>query len=134
GISAYTLLLLLLYYLEVSSWIMVGIALVFWVFNLYISDQVLRVAMDAKETQNPQIIQLSQRIFEKAGIPNVGVYEAESTEYNGLATGMNIGKAMVTLTTATLKLPNETIEGILAHEAIHVQKRDVLWGQIWRFV
>ncbi len=134
GISAYTGLLLLLYYFEVPSSIMIGVALAYWVFNLYISDQVLRVAMDAKETQNPRIIQLSQRIFEKAGIPNVRVYETESTEYNGLATGMHIGKAMVTLTTATLKLPNEAIEGILAHEAIHIQKRDVLWGQIWRFV
>ncbi|MCC3355551.1 M56 family metallopeptidase [Bacillus sp. REN16] len=134
GVSAYTGLLLLLYYFEVPSWIMVTVALAFWGFNLYISDQVLKVAMDAEETQNLELIQLSQRVFEKAGIPNVRVYETESTEYNGLATGMNIGKSMVTITTATLKLPVEAIEGILAHEAIHVKKRDVLWGQLWRFV
>ena len=132
GISAYTGLLLLLYYFEVAPWIMVTVLLAYWLFNLYISDQVLKVAMDATETKNPQLIQISQRIFEKAGVPNIRVYETESSEYNGLATGMNIGKSMVTLTTATLKLPIEAIEGILAHEAIHVKKRDVLWGQLWR--
>nr|WP_304213244.1 M56 family metallopeptidase [Fredinandcohnia onubensis] len=132
GISAYTGLLLLLYYFEVAPWIMVTVILAYWLFNLYISDQVLKVAMDAKETTNPQLIETSQRIFEKAGVPNIRLYETESSEYNGLATGMNIGKAMVTLTTATLKLPSEAIEGILAHEAIHVKKRDVLWGQLWR--
>nr|WP_309098833.1 M56 family metallopeptidase [Fredinandcohnia onubensis] len=132
GISAYTGLLLLLYYFEVAPWIMVTVILAYWLFNLYISDQVLKVAMDSKETKNPQLIETSQRIFEKAGVPNIRLYETESSEYNGLATGMNIGKAMVTLTTATLKLPSEAIEGILAHEAIHVKKRDVLWGQLWR--
>ncbi|WP_453990520.1 M56 family metallopeptidase [Bacillus nitroreducens] len=133
GVSAYTGLLLLLYYFEVPTWVLVTVVISFWVFNLYISDQVLKVAMDAKETQNQQLIKISQRIFEKAGIPNVRVYETESNEYNGLATGINVGKSMVTLTTATLKLPIEAIEGILAHEAIHVKKRDVLWGQLWRF-
>lgn len=132
GISAYTGLLLLLYYFEVAPWIMVTVILAYWLFNLYISDQVLKVAMDAKETKNSQLIETSQRIFEKAGVPNIRLYETESSEFNGLATGMNIGKAMVTLTTATLKLPSEAIEGILAHEAIHVKKRDVLWGQLCR--
>ncbi|WP_010283428.1 M56 family metallopeptidase [Bacillus timonensis] len=132
GVSAYTGLLLLLYYFKVQPWIMVTVALAYWGFNLYISDRVLKVAMDAKETKNPQLIQISQRIFERAGAPNIRVYETDSSEYNGLATGLNIGKSMVTLTSATLKLPTEAIEGILAHEAIHVKKRDVLWGQLCR--
>lgn len=133
GVSAYTGLLLVLYYLNVPGWLLVSIGLLYWLINLYFSDQILMVAMDAKETTDQRLIEISQRIFEKAGIPNVRVYEAESSEFNGLATGMNIGKSMVTLTTATLKLPLEVIEGILAHEAIHVKKRDVLWGQVWRF-
>ena len=132
GISAYTGLLLLLYYLNVPSWFMVVFAIVYWVFNIYISDLVLKVAMDAKESTNHELNALAHRIFIKAGIPNVRVFETESSQYNGLATGMNIGRAMVTLTTATLKLPMEVIEGILAHEAVHVKKRDIMWGQIWR--
>jgi Zn-dependent protease with chaperone function len=133
GVSAYTGLLLILYALKVPVWLIVAAGLFYWVINLYFSDKVLRVAMDARETADPRVITISERVFAKAGIPNVKVYETESSEYNGLATGMNIGRSMVTLTTATLKLPAEAIEGILAHEAIHVKKRDVMWGQVWRF-
>ncbi|OAS88491.1 M56 family metallopeptidase [Metabacillus litoralis] len=134
GVSAYTGLLLLLYFLNIPNWLMVTIAIIYWGFNLYISDLVLKVAMDAKETTNQELINIAQHIFEKAGIPQTRIYETESSEYNGLATGMNIGKGMITLTTATLKLPIEVIEGILAHEAIHIKKRDIMWGQIWRAV
>ncbi|WP_042357664.1 M56 family metallopeptidase [Bacillus rubiinfantis] len=133
GVSAYTGLLLLMYYLQIPIWLLVSITLIYWFLNLYFSDRVLKVAMDADETTDQRVIAVSQRIFEKAGIRNVRVYETESTDYNGLATGMNIGRSMITLTTATLKLPVEAIEGIIAHEAIHVKRRDVMWGQIWRF-
>ena len=132
GISAYTGLFLILYFLDVSEWIMVVSIMLFWLFNLYISDRVLQLAMDAKETTNLEVKEVAQRIFSKAGVPNVKVYETDSVEYNGLATGMKIGRAMVTLTSATIKLPLRHIEGILAHEATHVKKRDVLWGQLLR--
>ncbi|PLR76882.1 peptidase [Bacillus sp. V3-13] len=132
GISAYTGLLLIMYYLDVPEWLMVTATLVFWIFNLYISDRVLKTAMDAKETTNPAVAEAARKIFQKAGISNVRVYETESAEYNGMATGMNIGRSMITLTTETLKLPAAAVEGILAHEAVHVKKRDVLWGQLWR--
>ncbi|MDL4843108.1 M56 family metallopeptidase [Aquibacillus rhizosphaerae] len=130
GISAYTGVLLLLYFLKAPVLVMFCFAILFWLFNLYISDRVLKIAMDAKVTNNPDVIKAAQRVFTKAGIPKVTVYETESAQYNGLATGMNIGRSMVTLTTATLKLPIEVIEGILAHEAVHVKKHDVLWGQL----
>jgi len=45
---------------------------------------------------------------------------------------MNIGRATVMLTTATTKLPISAIEAVLAHEAIHVKKRDVLINQLAR--
>ncbi|WP_226038176.1 M56 family metallopeptidase [Aquibacillus saliphilus] len=131
GISAYTGLLLLLYFLKTPMWLMITFALFYWIFNLYISDRILSIAMDAKETKNSEVIASAKKVFKNAGIPDVKVYETESDQYNGLATGMNIGRSMVTLTTATIKLPIETIEGILAHEAVHVKKRDVMWGQIW---
>ncbi|KHF41157.1 hypothetical protein LQ50_05185 [Halalkalibacter okhensis] len=130
GISAYTSLILVLMFLNTPVWMMIVIGLLFWTFNLYVSDRVLKVAMDAKEVADQRVLQVADRIFTKAGIPNVNVYETDSTQYNGLATGMNIGRSMVTLTSATLKLPIESIEAILAHEAVHVKKRDVLFGQL----
>ncbi|QUL52299.1 M48 family metalloprotease [Paenibacillus tritici] len=132
GVSAYTGVLLLLYYFRTPAWLMVIMAIMYWLFNIYISDRVLKVAMDAKAVTDPKVISAADKIFAKAGIPNVKVYETDSAQYNGLATGMNIGRSMVTLTTATLNLPIDAIEGILAHEAVHVKKRDILYGQLYR--
>lgn len=125
-------MILLLYYFRTPAWLMVSIAIVYWLFNIYISDRVLKVAMDAKLATDPEVISVAEKVFAKANIPNVKVYETDSAQYNGLATGMNIGRSMVTLTTATLKLPIDAIEGILAHEAVHVKKRDILFGQLYR--
>lgn len=132
GVSAYTGLLLILYYFETPAPIITIVIILFWLFNIYISDRVLKVAMDAKETTNVEVKKAAEKIFKKAGIPNIKIYETDSAIYNGMATGMNIGKAMITLTTATLSLPLPAIEGIIAHEATHVKKRDVLWGQFFR--
>ncbi|SDL86927.1 M56 family metallopeptidase [Sediminibacillus halophilus] len=130
GISAYTGLVLLLYFLKAPPMMMAFLAGCYWVFNLYISDRVLKTAMDAKEVEDPIVIKAARKVFSRAGIPNVKVYVTESDEYNGLAAGMNIGHSLVTLTSTTLKLPPTVLEGILAHEAVHVKKRDVMWKQI----
>lgn len=132
GISAYTGLVLILYVLNTPTFLIVSFTFLYWFINLYISDRVLKLAMDAKEIKDETIIKSANKIFMKTGIPNVKVYETDTKDFNGLATGMNIGRSMVTLTRATLSLPLETIEGILAHEAVHVKKRDVMWGQIIR--
>ncbi|WP_226666489.1 M56 family metallopeptidase [Metabacillus litoralis] len=134
GISAYSAVLLLLYYLKAPPWLMIVVVLAYWLLNIYLSDRVLKVAMDAKKIKDPEIISLTHRMCTRAGIKNVELYETESSEFNGLATGMNIGRSMITLTSATLKLPIHAIEGILAHEIIHVKKRDILWGQICRAI
>ncbi|TXC93051.1 M48 family metalloprotease [Metabacillus litoralis] len=134
GVSAYSGVLLLLYYLKAPPLLMIAVVLLYWLLNLYISDRVLKVAMDAKKLDNHEIIDLANKMCKRAGVKNVEIYEAESLEFNGLATGMNIGRAMITFTSSTLKLPLHVIEGILAHELIHVKKRDVMWGQIWRAV
>ncbi|QTM99031.1 M48 family metalloprotease [Sediminibacillus dalangtanensis] len=130
GISAYTGLVLLLYFFHTPPMMMIFFASCYWLFNLYISDRVLKTAMDAKETNDPTVTNAARRVFSRAGIPNVKVYVTDSEEYNGLAFGMNIGHSLITLTSATLKLPADVLEGILAHEAVHVKKRDVMWKQI----
>ncbi|NTU25749.1 M48 family metalloprotease [Bacillus tequilensis] len=134
GISAYALLVLALYALHASPWIMGGAVVLYWVFNMYLSDRVLRAAMDAKPCHHPHVQAAADKIFRKAGIAHVRLYETESDDYNGMAVGMNIGRSMVILTSATLTLPQHVIEGILAHEAIHIKKRDVLSSQLLRFL
>ncbi|QIW81899.1 M56 family metallopeptidase [Bacillus tequilensis] len=134
GISAYALLVLALYALHASPWIMGGAVVLYWVFNMYLSDRVLRAAMDAKPCHHPHVQAAADKIFRKAGIAHVRLYETESDDYNGMAVGMNVGRSMVILTSATLTLPQHVIEGILAHEAIHIKKRDVLSSQLLRFL
>lgn len=132
GISAYTGLLLLLIWLEVPPFVITGFVLFWWVFNLYISDRVLVSAMDAKELTEGDIFERSRTIFRKAGIPNVKIFLVDSPVHNGLATGMNIGRGTVMITKATSQLSIETVEAIVAHEAIHIKKRDVLLNQVAR--
>ncbi|MEI1423490.1 M56 family metallopeptidase [Bacillus cabrialesii] len=134
GVSAYALLVLALYALHASPWIMGGAVMLYWVFNMYLSDRVLRAAMDAKPCQHQDVQAAADKIFRKAGISHVRIYETESDDYNGMAVGMNVGRSMVILTSATLPLPLRVIEGILAHEAIHIKKRDVLSSQLLRFL
>lgn len=134
GVSAYALLVLVLYGLHASPWIMAVAVMLYWILNMYLSDRVLRAAMDTKPCHHPNIQAAADRIFSKAGISHVRIYETESDDYNGMAVGMNVGRSMVILTSATLTLPLRVIEGILAHEAIHIKKRDVLSSQLLRFL
>lgn len=133
GISAYTALLFLLIWLEVSPATMIISILVWWFFNLSISDRVLVAASDAVEMTEGDVFERTQLIFQEAGIPNVKLFVIDSPIHNGLATGMNIGRGTVMVTKATLELSIEAIEAVVAHEAIHIKKRDVLMGQLARF-
>ena len=132
GISAYTGLLFLLIWLEVPPFVIIGFVLFWWVFNLYVSDRVLVAAMDAVEITEGEVFERAQTIFRKAGIPNVKLFLIDSPIHNGLATGMNIGRGTVMVTKATLELSIEAVEAIVAHEAIHIKKRDVLLHQVAR--
>ncbi|UTL72556.1 M56 family metallopeptidase [Bacillus halotolerans] len=134
GISAYAILVLGLYALHASPWVISGAVMLYWVLNMYLSDRVLRTAMDARPCLNSDVQAAADKIFRKAGISHVEIYETDSDEYNGMAVGMNVGRSMVILTSATLTLPPHVIEGILAHEAVHIKKRDVLSMQLLRFL
>lgn len=134
GISAYTGLLFILIWLEVPPFVLIGFILFWWMFNLYISDRVLVAAMDAVELIEGEVFERAQSIFQKAGIPNVKLFVVDSPIHNGLATGMNIGRGTVMVTKATLQLSIEAVEAIIAHEAIHIKKRDVLMNQVARLL
>mgnify|MGYP001195782672 CR=1 FL=1 len=134
GISAYTGLLCLLIWLDAPAWAMILFVILWWMLNVYVSDRVLIAATDAEPLTEGEICDRAQAIFAKAGITGTRLFIVDSPVYNGLAAGMNIGRAAVMLTTATLKLPTSSVEAILAHEAVHVKKRDVLLNQIIRLI
>ncbi|MEB3751980.1 M56 family metallopeptidase [Geobacillus sp. FSL W8-0032] len=134
GVGIYAVLITLLALLRIGPIITTAITIVFWIFNLSISDRVLKIALDMKKIDDPDLLPIIENVFSRAGLSHVEIYVTESTEYNGFAIGANIGRSLVALTSETLKLPHEAIKGILAHEAIHVKKRDVLIGQLLRFL
>ncbi|CCQ93983.1 putative membrane metalloprotease yxkI [[Clostridium] ultunense Esp] len=134
GVSAYTGLFLLLIWLNVPTWVIVLFILLWWTLNVYVSDRVLIAATDAEPLNEGEVYDRAQSIFKEAGIARTRLFIVDSPVYNGMATGMNIGRAAIMLTTATLKLPLQSIEAILAHEAVHVKNRDVLLQQLARLV
>lgn len=134
GVSAYTGLLFILIWLNVPTYVMISFVLFWWILNLYVSDRVLIASTDAVELTNGDIFNRAQAIFQQASIPKTKLYLIDSPIYNGLATGMNIGRGTIMLTTATTQLSMTAIEAILAHEAIHIKKRDILITQLARML
>ncbi len=134
GVSAYTALVLLLLVLKVHAWIMILVIILWWLLNLAIADRVLLAGTDAVQVKEGTLFTRAKHIFTKAGVPDTKLYVMDSPLYNGFATGMNIGKGTVILTSATLKLPDNLVDAIIAHEAIHIKKRDVFMNQIERMV
>lgn len=134
GISAYTGLIFLLVWLNAPVWAIVGFVIVWWFFNLYVSDRVLIAATDAKPITEGEVYERARHIFQRANMKNINLYMTDSPIYNGFATGMNIGRGTIIVTSATLELSIRAVEAILAHEAIHVKKRDILMIQFARIV
>ncbi|WP_241766368.1 M56 family metallopeptidase [Geobacillus sp. CAMR5420] len=133
GVGAYAALLALLAYWKIDSITMIAAILFFWTINLFISDRVLKIALDMKPVTNPPIQHIIRTICARAGLPHLAVYTTESSDYNGFAAGPYIGRSLIALTSETLKLPHDALAGVIAHEAVHVKKRDVLTAQLLQF-
>lgn len=86
-----------------------------------------------KPVTNPPIQHIIRTICARAGLPHLAVYTTESSDYNGFAAGPYIGRSLIALTSETLKLPHDALAGVIAHEAVHVKKRDVLTAQLLQF-
>lgn len=134
GVAAYTALLTILIFLHCPWYVITVFVFLWWLFNMYIADRLLIYASDAEEITAGELYHISQEIFLKAGITGTRLYVSDSDVYNGFATGMHIGKGTIMLTSATTKLSWSAVKAILAHEAIHIKKRDVMVNQIGRMV
>jgi len=96
----------------------------------FFSDKiVLRMygAQVVTEEQAPELYQMVDRLRQRAGLPMPAVAIAPHEQPNAFATGRNPNHAVVAVTTGILKyVPQEELEGVLAHELAHVKNRDML--------
>lgn len=67
GVSAYALLVLVLYALHASPWIMAVAVMLYWILNMYLSDRVLRAAMDAQALSSPACTGSGRQDFPQGG-------------------------------------------------------------------
>jgi heat shock protein HtpX len=77
--------------------------------------------------QAPELYAMVDRLRQRAGLPMPRVAIAPHEQPNAFATGRNPEHAVVAVTTGILKhVPQEELEGVLAHELAHVKNRDML--------
>lgn len=115
-----------------SSGLMIGIGLaaVTNLFSWYQSDKIALAVYNAQpvsEAQAPGLYRMVERLSERANIPMPGVYIVPSQTANAFATGRDPEHAAVAVTEGILNiLPEEELEGVIAHELTHIINRDTL--------
>lgn len=79
------------------------------------------------EFEEPRLHGIVRRVADKAGVPMPEVGIVESWIPNAFATGRGPKNAAVVATRGLLNiLPDDELEGVIAHEMAHVKNRDIL--------
>lgn len=108
----------------------IGLAAATNLFSWYQSDQIaLRVyrAQPVTEAQAPVLYATVRKLSYRANIPMPGIYVVPSPTPNAFATGRDPEHAAVAVTEGILNmLPDDELEGVIAHELTHIVNRDTL--------
>ena len=81
--------------------------------------------------QAPELYGMVDRLRQRAGLPMPLVAVAPHDQPNAFATGRNPEHAVVAVTTGILNyMPQEELEGVVAHELAHIKNRDMLISTI----
>jgi heat shock protein HtpX len=125
--------------IAISYWIIGGtigvvvgiaIAAVTNLLSWYQSDKIALAAYNAQPVslqQAPGLYRMVERLSARAGLPMPGVYIVPSQTPNAFATGRDPQHAAVAVTEGILNiLPEDELEGVLAHELSHIANRDTL--------
>jgi heat shock protein HtpX len=111
-----------------------GFALVLNGVVYWTSDSLALRANGARELgadELPELRATVARLAADAGIPTPRLYLVDRPEPNAFATGRSPSRAAVAVTTGLLALlDRRQLEGVLAHELMHVRNRDTLVGTI----
>ncbi|AFY51117.1 Zn-dependent protease with chaperone function [Nostoc sp. PCC 7524] len=108
----------------------IGLAAVTNLFSWYQSDKIALAvyrAQPVSEREAPGLYRMVQRLSQRANIPMPGVYVVPSQTANAFATGRDPEHAAVAVTEGILNiLPEDELEGVIAHELTHIINRDTL--------
>jgi heat shock protein HtpX len=99
-------------------------------FMYFFSDKlVLKMyrAQVVTEQEAPELFRMVDRLRQRAELPMPVLAVAPHEQPNAFATGRNPSHAVVAVTTGILKyMPQEELEGVIAHELAHIKNRDML--------
>ncbi|TAE59452.1 MAG: protease HtpX [Nostocales cyanobacterium] len=108
----------------------IALAAVTNLFSWYQSDKIALAVYQAQpvsETQAPGLYRIVEKLSNRANIPMPRVYIVPSQTANAFATGRDPEHAAVAVTEGILNiLPEDELEGVIAHELTHIINRDTL--------
>jgi heat shock protein HtpX len=83
------------------------------------------------EAEAPEFVAMVRNLALRADMPMPRVAIAPSDQPNAFATGRGPKSAVVCATEGLLRtLPRDEVEGVMAHELMHVKHRDILIGSV----
>lgn len=107
-----------------------GLAAVTNLGSWFYSDKIALAAYRAQPVsyeQAPELYNMVQQLCDRANLPMPGVYIVPTQAPNAFATGRDPLNAAVAVTEGLLEiLPEDELEGVIAHELSHIQNRDTL--------
>ena len=119
-----------------SGSVMIGLvmALVMVGGSYWFSDSLALKSAKAQvitEADHPEFYGMIRDLSQRAGLPMPRVAVSPADQPNAFATGRGPNKAVVCATTGLLQsMTREEVEGVMAHELMHVRNRDILIGSV----
>ncbi|BBD60530.1 peptidase [Nostoc sp. HK-01] len=108
----------------------IGLAAVTNLISWYQSDKIALAAYRAQPVSAadaPGLYRMVEKLAARANIPMPGVYIVPGQTANAFATGRDPEHAAVAVTEGILRiLPEDELEGVIAHELTHIINRDTL--------
>jgi len=107
-------------------------AIVMNVGSYWFSDKlVLRMYKASEVGPDHPLHEMTSRLARRAGLPMPRVYVIPTASPNAFATGRNPSHAAVAATEGIMRLlPQDELEGVIAHELAHVRHRDILISSV----
>ena len=119
-----------------STSLVIGLVLAFAMVggSYWFSDRLALKSANARvisREQAPEFFEMIERLATRANLPMPTVAISPNAQPNAFATGRNPNHAVVCATEGLLQsLTRDEVEGVMAHELMHVKHRDILIGSV----